>query len=606
MRILVLIKQVPALGAIAFVPQLNRIAREGVAALTNPLDREALATAVALAGPEDEIVAVTMGPPAARAVLEEAVAQGADRAVHLCDMFFAGADTLATARAFAQLVARERADLVIGGRTSLDGATAQVLPQLAELAGLAVATEADTVRIVDGAAEIGRLERGERVVRRAPLPAAVSVRSAPACTATRRAGTGPIEELDAAALGGDPAGYGIRGSATYVQAVEPRTRPEPAPEVHDPAEAAQQLVVVAEAPRPTVVARPVPAAGAPEIWVVVEKAGPEIAAVSREALAVAGDVAASLGAAVVALVFGDASPREVDLLGGAGADVVRSLCAPDLAPDDAACLAAALCRALESETPLAVLGQWTLAQRDWLARAAARRALGMTGDVTGLTVAPRPGDGAVQDVVWLKPTWSGAALARVVARTVPAFGTLRPGSTTGSVTPRRVPSLERRELGPLETPAVSSPAANGSTSGGPASGGPASGNSASGDNAVGRLPTQLPAATEVEGAGVVVLAGAGLAAADLAAGHALAAALGGVLARSPGAPGDALPVVAPTTHALSPRLAVVLAPGGADELVPLGLAGTLAVVGDAPAPVDLVLRCTPGALAAAVTAQARA
>lgn len=595
MRILVLIKQVPALGAVEFVPQLNRIVREGVAALTNPLDREALATAVALAGPEDEIVAVTMGPPPARAVLEEAVAQGADRGVHLCDMFFAGADTLATARAFAQLVARERADLVIGGRTSLDGATAQVLPQLAELAGLAVATEADAVRIVDGAVEIDRSEHGQRVVRRAPLPAAVSVRSAPACTATRPAGTGPIQELDAAALGGDPAGYGIRGSATYVQSVERRARPEPVPEVDDPAEAAQRLIVVAEAPRPAVVERPAPSAGAPEIWVVVERAGAAIAAVSREALAVAGEVAASLGASIVALVFGEASPREVELLGGAGADVVRSLCAPDLVPDDTESLAAALCRALEAETPLAVLGQWTVAQRDWLARAAARRALGMTGDVTGLTVAPRPGGGAVQDVVWLKPTWSGAALARVVARTVPAFGTLRPGSTTGSVAPGRVASLERRELGPLESPTPSSPTDNGSTFDGPAFA-----------YATPQLPEQPPAATDVEGAGVVVLAGAGLAAADLAAGHALAAALGGVLARSPGAPGDALPVVAPTTHALSPRLAVVLAPGGAEELVPLGLAGTLAVVGDPPAPVDLVLRCTPGALAAAVASRAPA
>ena len=52
----------------------------------------------------------------------------------------------------------------------------------------------------------------------------------------------------------------------------------------------------------------------------------------------------------------------------------------------------------------------------------------MTGDVVGLDTDPHPGDNTVLDLVWLKPAWAGSALARVVARTVPSMGTLRPGS----------------------------------------------------------------------------------------------------------------------------------------------------------------------------------
>ncbi|MDA8292170.1 MAG: electron transfer flavoprotein subunit beta/FixA family protein, partial [Actinomycetota bacterium] len=179
MKILVLVKQVPAPGSVSFLPQLNRIAREGVASLLNPLDGHALEVAVEIAGPTGEVVAATMGPPQAREVLEDACARGASRGIHLVDPMFAGADTLATARAFASLVARERPDLVLGGRTTLDGATAQVVPQLAELAGLSLATEAEAVTVSAGEVEVTRRNGAFRERVRAPLPAVVSVVAAP-------------------------------------------------------------------------------------------------------------------------------------------------------------------------------------------------------------------------------------------------------------------------------------------------------------------------------------------------------------------------------------------------------------------------------------------
>lgn len=578
MRILVLMKQVPAPSSVRFLPQINRIAREGGPQLLNPLDDEALAFAFQLAGAEGEVIAATMGPPPARAVLEHALDRGAQRAIHLLDMAFAGADTLATARALARLVAREHPDLVVGGRTTLDGATAQVVPQLAEFAGIPSLTEAETVTLVGREVEITRRERGRSVSLRAPLPAAVSV-AGPPVHQRRGAGdrTGCIEEVDAEALGGDVAGYGIRGSATYVQAVEQRQRVAVREDLSDPAAALRRLEQLATA-RPAPIARDAPPiAGTAELWVVVEQDGDHIAAVSLEALAAARAVASDLAAGVVALCFGDAAglaPR----LAAAGADKILALESPELDARVPETFTAALTAALARRQPLAVLGQWTVAQRDWLARVAARRAVGMTGDVIGLALAPRPGSADVTDLVWLKPAWSGSVLARVVARTVPSFGTLRPGALTPLAGPERELPILRLDLGPLG--AIARPHAH-----------------------VSQAPPPDDTVPAIEGAGVVVLAGGQLDETDLAATRALAGHLAAVVVRTPDATCEE-PIVSATTHALSPRLAIAVGVRDAAHLVPVGFADALVCVGTRPhgLDVDLFVDCPPRALAAELRA----
>ena len=94
---------------------------------------------------------MTMGPPQARKCLEDALAMGADRGVLLCDMAFAGADTLATA---AVLAAGIRSagdfDLVLCGNESVDGATGQVPAQLAEALGWPRVTYARKIEFADG------------------------------------------------------------------------------------------------------------------------------------------------------------------------------------------------------------------------------------------------------------------------------------------------------------------------------------------------------------------------------------------------------------------------------------------------------------------------
>ena len=78
-----------------------------------------------------------MAPASTQPVLREALALGADRAVLLSDQWFAGSDTLATSRILAAAIGRLAPfDLICCGNFTLDGSTAQVPSQIAELLGI--------------------------------------------------------------------------------------------------------------------------------------------------------------------------------------------------------------------------------------------------------------------------------------------------------------------------------------------------------------------------------------------------------------------------------------------------------------------------------------
>src|SRR3990172_11253297 len=107
MNIVVCVKQVPVIEQVKLDPETKTLVREGVDLRTNSLDRRALTQAIKLREEQGGTVTViTMGPPQARAVLDEALALGADRAIHLLDRAFAGSDTLATARTLAAAIKR--------------------------------------------------------------------------------------------------------------------------------------------------------------------------------------------------------------------------------------------------------------------------------------------------------------------------------------------------------------------------------------------------------------------------------------------------------------------------------------------------------------------
>jgi len=141
MKIVVCIKQVPDTTEIKLNPETGTMIREGVPSIMNPDDKGGLEMALQLKDKYGaHITVITMGPPQAEDILREAYAMGADRAILLTDRKFAGADTLATSNALAGVIRKLEMDLLITGRQAIDGDTAQVGPQIAELLDLPQAT----------------------------------------------------------------------------------------------------------------------------------------------------------------------------------------------------------------------------------------------------------------------------------------------------------------------------------------------------------------------------------------------------------------------------------------------------------------------------------
>ncbi|MDP8235049.1 MAG: electron transfer flavoprotein subunit beta/FixA family protein [Candidatus Erginobacter occultus] len=133
MKIVVGIKQVPDTTDVRINPETNTLIREGVESIINPFDLYAIEEAVRLKEAHGgEVTVISMGPPQVESALREAISLGADRAVHLCDRAFAGADTWATSYALARGIRKiGDYDLVICGKQAIDGDTAQVGPGIA-------------------------------------------------------------------------------------------------------------------------------------------------------------------------------------------------------------------------------------------------------------------------------------------------------------------------------------------------------------------------------------------------------------------------------------------------------------------------------------------
>ena len=133
MNIVVCIKQVPDTTEIKLDPVTGTMIREGVPSIMNPDDKSGLEMALELKDKyQANVTVITMGLPQADAILREAMAMGADRAILLTDRKLAGADTLATSNALAGALRTLDFDLLVMGRQAIDGDTAQVGPQVAE------------------------------------------------------------------------------------------------------------------------------------------------------------------------------------------------------------------------------------------------------------------------------------------------------------------------------------------------------------------------------------------------------------------------------------------------------------------------------------------
>jgi len=111
-------------------------------------------------------------------VIREALARGADRAIHVEDDLLAAADPLVVADALASAMRDERFDLVLTGLQSDDQGFAQTGVVLAERLGLAHATIIMEVQVTDAGLRVKReLEGGWFQWVEMPLPALLTIQS---------------------------------------------------------------------------------------------------------------------------------------------------------------------------------------------------------------------------------------------------------------------------------------------------------------------------------------------------------------------------------------------------------------------------------------------
>jgi len=233
MKVVVCVKQVPEITDVKVNPETGTLIREGVTSILNPFCEYALDHALYLksAMPGIEVIAMTMGPPQAKSALLRCLELGADRAVLISDRKFAGADTWATALTLAAAVKIVVPDfsLILMGKQAIDGDTAQVGPEVAEILSLPQITYGVEIKLTPNQKRIRvkrETENGYEVLE-ARLPALVSIskgepiRRVPSLQDVLDARKKETSGLSANNLGLDESELGLKGSYTQVVNVFP-------------------------------------------------------------------------------------------------------------------------------------------------------------------------------------------------------------------------------------------------------------------------------------------------------------------------------------------------------------------------------------------------
>ncbi len=230
MNILVCVKQVPLAAEVKFDPVTHTMCRDNVPAILNPADALALETALTLKdqSPGVGVTLLCMGAEPAKRILKKGLSVGADHAFLVSGRFAAGSDTLATSYILSRAVGyieqtqNTRFDLILTGKQSTDGDTAQVGPQLAEHLGYGQITRAVAVTAKPAAVMVRQqAEGGGYALLEADLPCVVTVAKAerPLRSPTPGGSRAEIVVLDQETLGEwlDLSRCGLGGSPTVVQ-----------------------------------------------------------------------------------------------------------------------------------------------------------------------------------------------------------------------------------------------------------------------------------------------------------------------------------------------------------------------------------------------------
>ncbi len=233
MHVVVCVKMVPDTTQVKIDPETNTLVREGVPFITNPFDTNAVEEAIRFKDRYGaHVTAVSMGPPAAESVLRVAVSKGVDEAILLSDRAFGGADTLATStvlgNAIKKIAEKRPVDIIVCGKQTIDGDTAQVGPGIArrmDIPQLTLVDEIISVNHDNKTIKIRRKLEGYHEVVESKMPCLITVEREintpryPTVPGRLDADDIRIEVWTNAFLKLDPNSIGLLGSPTQVRRI---------------------------------------------------------------------------------------------------------------------------------------------------------------------------------------------------------------------------------------------------------------------------------------------------------------------------------------------------------------------------------------------------
>ena len=220
----------PATNRVEVDERTGVLKRAGVASKMNPYDLYALETALRLREAHGGTVTVgTMGPPQAQAVVREAYLMGADAGYVFSDRRLGGADVLATSYTLSQAIRSVGDfDLILCGKQTTDGDTAQVGPAIAEHMGIPHAAWVSRIEASETGVTVEQQLQDVVETVRMPFPCLVTVEKdihmprLPSLKAARAAAERPVPVVGLDAfLDPNPAHYGLSGSPTQVERIFP-------------------------------------------------------------------------------------------------------------------------------------------------------------------------------------------------------------------------------------------------------------------------------------------------------------------------------------------------------------------------------------------------
>jgi electron transfer flavoprotein beta subunit len=228
MNIIVFIKQVPDTATRIKIASDGKGIDEGeVTWIISPYDEYALEEALRIKESKGagKVTAVSAGPERAATSLRNALAMGADDAIHLLDPAFDGGDAFATARILAAAIKNRPYDLLFFGKTGVGMDQSQVPAMVAEILGLPLVTQITKLEIGDSKLTAHREIEGATELVECSIPAVLAAEKGlnepryPSLKGIMAAKKKPLETVNAAAIGINASEAGAQGSRSVIESL---------------------------------------------------------------------------------------------------------------------------------------------------------------------------------------------------------------------------------------------------------------------------------------------------------------------------------------------------------------------------------------------------